>query len=184
MNERKPLLRRLVDSGMLLLAVRLLLGIYFLHAGIVKAIDPVDFLKSIRLYGLLPESPPYFLNATAIALPWMEILCGLALIVGVWLRGAALLIAGMLVVFMPAILVRTLAMMTANPALSFFDIEFDCGCGTGVEIIWIKFLKNTGLFVLAMIVICSRSRLLCLGTWLDRRGERGPRTEEGAPTPG
>ena len=184
MNERKSILRRLVDSGMLLLAVRLLLGIYFLHAGIVKAIEPVEFLKSVRLYGLLPESPPYFLNSTAIALPWLEIICGLALIMGVWLRGAAILIAGMLVVFMPAILTRTLAMMTADPTLSFFDVEFDCGCGTGVEIIWIKFLKNTGLFVLAMIVVFSRSRLLCLSAWLDRGGQRGPRAEEVAPTPG
>ena len=178
MIETKSIIRRLVDSGMLLLAVRLFLGIYFLRTGIVKAIDPVEFLKGVRLYGLLPESPPYYLNATAIVLPCLEIVCGLALIVGVWLRGASVQIAAMLVVFMPAILMRTLAMMNANPALSFFDVKFDCGCGTGVEIIWIKTLKNTGLFILAMIALFSRSRLLCPGTWLDRRREPTPTTDE------
>ena len=44
MIERKSIIRRLADSGMLLLAVRVFLGIYFLKTGIVKAIDPIDFL--------------------------------------------------------------------------------------------------------------------------------------------
>ena len=149
----------------------------------MKAIDPVDFLKVVRQYQMLPESPAYYINATAIVLPWLEIVCGLVLVLGAWLRGSAILIAGMLVVFMPAILVRTLGMMKADPTLSFFHVEFDCGCGTGVEIIWIKFLKNTGLLILAAMVLFSRTHLLCLGPWLDRRRERAPVADGIAPAP-
>ncbi len=157
----KSFIRRLVDSGLLLLVVRLFLGIYFIRAGIVKAMDPFDFLKAVRLYGVLPETPSYYLNATVIVLPWLEIICGLALVAGTWLRGAAAQIVVMLVVFTPAIFTRSIAMMQAAPELSFFDVSFDCGCGTGVEIIWIKLLKNSGLFLLAAIVLFSRSRLFC-----------------------
>jgi hypothetical protein len=74
----------------------------------------------------------------------------------------------MLVVFIPAIALRTLAMMRADPQLSFFDVQFDCGCGTGVEIIWIKLLKNTGLTLLALIVLFSRSRRFCVANLFER----------------
>ncbi|MBU0719192.1 MAG: DoxX family membrane protein [Planctomycetes bacterium] len=169
MSKSPSTVRRLLDSGVVLLALRVFLGIYFIRTGIVKALDPTDFLKSVHLYGFLPENPPFLLNGTAIVLPYLEVVCGLALVVGAWLRGAALQIGLMLVVFMPAILLRTAAMMQADPALSFFDVKFDCGCGTGVEIIWIKMLKNSGLFLLALMVLFSRSRLLCLDGWRTRR---------------
>ena len=168
-TEKPSLMRRLDESGILLLVIRLFLGFYFIHTGIVKAAEPIDFLKSVRLYGLLPETPPEFLNSTAIVLPWLEIICGIALVLGTRIRGAGLTIAMMMVVFMPAITLRAVAMMRADPTLSFFDVEFDCGCGTGVEIIWIKLCKNTGLFLLAMIVLLSRSRRYCLDWWFDRR---------------
>lgn len=173
MAAMKSMIRRANESGILLLLIRLFLGLYFIRAGIVKAIDPIDFLKTVRVYGLLPESPAYYLNATAITLPSLEIICGLALVLGTWLRGAALQIAVMLVVFMPAIFLRALAMMHAEPGLSFFDVQFDCGCGTGVEIIWIKLLKNTGLSLLALMVLLSRSRRFCLPTWFGtRKGDK------------
>ena len=102
-TEKPSLMRRLDESGILLLVVRLFLGFYFIHTGIVKAAEPIDFLKSVRLYGLLPETPPEFLNSTAVVLPWLEIICGMALVLGTRIRGAGLTIAMMMVVFMPAI---------------------------------------------------------------------------------
>ena len=168
MTQDKSILRRLDESGYLLLAVRVFLGLYFLHTGFVKAMDPIDFLKSVRLYGLLPESPAVYLNTTAVVLPWLEIACGAALVLGVGLRGAAVQIAAMLFAFMPAIFLRALA-IRAEQGISFFDIQFDCGCGTGIEIIWIKLCKNTGLLLLALIVLLSRSRRFCLELQFDRR---------------
>lgn len=168
MASKKSFLRRLDERGYLLLAVRLFLGLYFIRTGYVKATAPFDFLISVRLYDLLPDSPAIFLNATAVVLPWLEMMCGAALVLGVWLRGAAVQIAAMLLVFMPTILHRALTMQ-AEHGLSFIDVRFDCGCGTGIEIIWIKLCKNTGLFLLALIVFLSRSRRFCLTLWLDRR---------------
>ena len=137
--------------------IRLLLGGYFIYSGFGKIPEPVTFLKNIHLYEALPDEPAIFLNATAIVLPWLEIVCGLALVVGLWIRGAALNLVAMLAVFTPAILLRALAIRAAD-GTPFMDIAFDCGCGTGAVIIWKKLLFNATLFLLAILALLSRCR--------------------------
>ncbi len=169
MTPREPSLLARYDRAAIPLAlvVRLFLGGYFIYTGFTKILDPVAFLKAVRLFDLLPESPAVYLNGTAVVLPWLEVICGVALVLGLFRRGAAALIAGMLCVFTPAIFLRALAMMKTD-GLSFFEVEFDCGCGTGHEIIWIKLCKNTGLFLLAVAALASRSTCLCASSLFDR----------------
>lgn len=153
--------RRWADSPIPLLIARLILGGLFVYMGVHKIGDPVAFMKQIHLYDMLPTSPGIYLNATAIVLPWIEVVSGVCLLLGVLIRGSALVQAVMLATFTPAILLRALAVMheTGQP---FTQIAFDCGCGAGEVIIWKKLLENTGLFVLALIAIFSRSRRFCL----------------------
>ncbi len=139
------------------LIVRLFLGGYFISTGITKVQDPFAFMKGIRLYEMLPESPAFLLNGTAVVLPWLEILCGAALVLGLFRRGAGMLMALMLCVFTPAILLRALAIVQEE-GISFFDVKFDCGCGTGPETTWVKLLKNTGLFLMATFMALSHYR--------------------------
>jgi len=164
----RRLFRRVEKSGTLLLVARLVLGGLFVYMGCFKIAEPIEFLKLIRLYGLLPEQPPYFLNTTAIVLPYLEVLCGLALIVGVMVRGASLTILGMLLVFTPVILLRAAAIHSSE-GTPWFQIAFDCGCGSGVVVIWQKVLGNCGLILLSTVGLWSRSRRFCLDLWLDGR---------------
>ena len=175
MSPSKSIIRRIDETGIALLVFRLVLGVLFVWMGWNKVADPVGFLKQIHLYDLLPESPGIFLNATAIVLPWVEIVCGVALLVGVLLRGAALTLAAMLLVFTPAIFLRALAMM-ADTGTPFFELSFDCGCGAGEVVTWTKLLENTLLFLTTILILLSRSRRFCLALWLDRRAP-APRTE-------
>ncbi len=168
MNTSPSLLNKADGTGLPLLLIRLFLGGLFISMGIHKVEDPVAFLKLIRMYEMVPESPPYFLNSAAIVLPWLEIICGVVLILGLYVRGAAALIAVMLVVFTPAIFLRALNIQQAE-GTPFMDIKFDCGCGGGVVIIWIKLLKNTGLFILALLAVLSQTRKFTLDMWLERR---------------
>jgi uncharacterized membrane protein YphA (DoxX/SURF4 family) len=62
--------------------LRWLLGALMLWAAVSKLAQPTDFLGSIYAYQLpLPRS---LLQLVAVVLPWLELLCGLLLIVNVW----------------------------------------------------------------------------------------------------
>ena len=161
-------LRKIDATGVPLLLMRLVIGVMFLWMGIEKLGHPIDFLKQIHLYAMLPDEPAFFLNATAIVLPWLEVFCGVALILGIWVRGAATMIALMLAVFTPAILLRALAIQSAE-GTPFFEIAFDCGCGSGVVVTWTKLLTNSSLFLVTLIGVFSQSRRFCLSMWFARR---------------
>lgn len=171
------LIGRLDKTGVPLALARVIIGGLFIWMGVSKVQDPVGFLKQIRLYEMLPESPSHFLNGTAILLPWLEVICGLALIAGVYLRGAGTMIAIMLATFTPAIFLRAWEIHTVD-GKPFFDIAFDCGCGAGEVIIWKKLLSNTLLFLGSLIPVFSGSRRFCLG----RRATRHETAELSAPS--
>lgn len=161
-------LRRADRSGIPLLIVRLVLGVTFIYMGTNKLVDPIAFMKAIRQYQMLPDVPGIYINLASVVLPWMEVFAGTALLLGVHIRGAALAIVIMLAVFSPAVYFRALEIQREMPQ-SFFDIKFDCGCGSGVEVIWTKLLSNLGLFVLALAGLFSKSRRFCLSMFFERR---------------
>lgn len=97
-----------------LVLFRIVLGGLFVYAGVVKALDPLEFAQNIRNYGLVGQALSFI---AAVILPWLEILAGLALAAGVWKRGAALLVSGLLVFF----IVLTVVTMARG-------IDVDCGC--------------------------------------------------------
>ena len=70
------------------LAVRLVVGGFLLYACWHKIYDPPDFVKIIVNYHLFPPSSIHLL---ATFVPWIELVAGLALISGRWLRGGALM---------------------------------------------------------------------------------------------
>lgn len=94
--------------------LRWFLGITFVYASYHKIIEPAVFAKIIYGYGLFPESS---INLAAIFLPFIELICGYALIFGVYPRSAALIVNGMLFAFIIALSVNLIR-----------GHEFDCGC--------------------------------------------------------
>jgi putative oxidoreductase len=102
-------------SGFLTWAARLAIAGVFLYAALPKIADPAGFAKSIFNYQLMPDA---VINPMALFLPWLELVCGLALLGAPLLRrGALFLNAGMLVVFILAI---SSAMLRG--------LNIDCGC--------------------------------------------------------
>lgn len=171
MMQTPSLIRRIDQTGYPLLVLRVVLAAVFIYLGTKKILDPVAFLKAVRMYQMLPEEPAIFLNLTAIVLPWLEVLAGIALILGLWVRGAGILMAGMLAVFTPAIFLRAWDMHVAQ-SIPFLKLEFDCGCGSGVVVIWKKLLENTALFFGALAAAFSHTRRFCLEKYLDRSRRR------------
>jgi uncharacterized membrane protein YphA (DoxX/SURF4 family) len=107
--------------------LRLVLGGYFVYAAVFKIVDPAGFAKNIGNYQILPHEAN---NLLAITLPWIELAAGGLLVVGIWKRANALLIAGMLVIFLIAI-----------SAAMHRGLNIDCGCTGTIEGAKIGFKK-------------------------------------------
>ncbi len=135
------------------------LGAAFLYFGLNKALHPVEFLKLMRQYDLVPNS--LLLNSVAAVLPWFEIYCGLLLLAGVAVRGTALLLIAMLVPFTVLVFRRALAIQSAL-AIPFCAVKFDCGCGTGEVLICRKLLENVLMLLLSGWLLAGYGRRGCL----------------------
>lgn len=81
--------------------LRLALGGVFVYAGALKILHPQLFAHEIDQYSLLPHAG---INLLAVTLPWVELVAGLALVLGVWVRAGALVVTGMSTVFLLAII--------------------------------------------------------------------------------
>ena len=99
------------------LVARLVTGGVWIVAGALKVTDPVASINAIRAYELLPWS---VVEPLGYALPAIEIVVGLALVLGAFTRGAAVVSALMFVAFVIGI-----ASVWAR------GIEIDCGCFGG-----------------------------------------------------
>jgi uncharacterized membrane protein YphA (DoxX/SURF4 family) len=98
----------------LTIRVQLALGIFFVAASLPKLVDPPSFAHMIYNYRIVPGA---LVNLMALTMPWIELLSGLALILGIWKDAARTIIAALLLVFIVAISIN----LARNNAI-------DCGC--------------------------------------------------------
>jgi len=106
--------RGLILPDYLELLLRFLVGGTFVYASLDKILDPAGFAQAIHNYRILGAG---LLHPTALYLPWLELVAGMAMIMGLARRGSALLIGLMTLMFMAAI-VSALAR----------NLDISCGC--------------------------------------------------------
>jgi len=160
-------MRRFLDwrgHALLGLAARLYLGVLFVTASWHKLVLPGSFAIDIATYQIVPLA---LVNLMAIVLPWVEIATGLMLIVGFRTRAAALLIAGMMVMFTVAIVI----------ALG-KGLDMSCGCfasqGANEDpISWRTIVRDLGWLGLALYVLILDRRPLGVDRWWPRPAARG-----------
>ena len=78
-------IRQVLASPWLTIRVQLALGALFVAAALPKIIDPPSFAHMIYNYRILPSN---LINISSLVMPWLELVCGLALIIGVWRKPA------------------------------------------------------------------------------------------------
>lgn len=164
---KRTLWQRFDGTGFPLVASRLAVAGMFIWLAMGKLMnDPHTFAKFVKMYGLLPQDPPELINAVTIVMPWLELACAAAILLGVCLRGASLVSFVLLAVFTPAIYMHGLELFNQGQFQRLWDIEFDCGCGVGKQG-WVgKMAGNLGLMLASWIIFKSRSRALCLSAKL------------------
>ena len=95
-------------------AVAFVIGGIFIYAGAVKIVDPVEFARDIDNYKMLPWQTGVWL---ALYLPWLEIFCGLALIIRVLYRGGVFILTALMALF----IVLTIVAKARG-------LDISCGC--------------------------------------------------------
>ena len=105
---------RWLASPWVTIRVQLALGVIFVAAALPKIVDPPSFAHMVYNYRLVPGA---LVNLAALTMPWIELLSGLALILGIW-RGAARTIIGVL-------LLTFIMAISVNLAR---HNSIDCGC--------------------------------------------------------
>jgi hypothetical protein len=94
--------------------VQIALGAVFVASALPKISDPPAFAHMIYNYRLVPGG---LINGMALVMPWVELVAGATLILGVWKREAALVVGALLLVFVVALGVN----LARGHAV-------DCGC--------------------------------------------------------
>jgi putative oxidoreductase len=82
--------------------IGLIVGGIFIYAGVIKVMDPTGFARDIDNYHMLPWAVSVRL---AFYLPWLEILCGLAVFCGLFYRGGLLILNALISIFIMASIV-------------------------------------------------------------------------------
>jgi putative oxidoreductase len=152
---RPASLREALTHPWLTLRVQIAIGAIFVVAAFPKIADPPSFAHMIYNYRIMPGA---LVNLSALTMPWVELLAGLALILGIWVRPARWIVTFLLLVFMVAIAIN----LGRGNAI-------DCGCfdvsaanrthAERLRDMWIVLLRDAGILLLvAQQAFAERAR--------------------------
>jgi uncharacterized membrane protein YphA (DoxX/SURF4 family) len=108
-------MRDFLSNKYLQFVLRLIIGGMFIYVAYNKLVNPEEFAKAIKNYDMLPF---WAINIMAIILPYIELFCGLFLILGIYKKSSSVIIAVSLFIFI-------IALTTAYAR----GLNIDCGCG-------------------------------------------------------
>lgn len=119
-----PLLKKLLTHQYLAFLLRLYIGGLFIYASMYKINYTAEFAETIANYQLIPY---WFVNISAVVLPWVELISGILLITGIRARSASVVLGSLLILFVLGIVVNLLR-----------DSPISCGCfqTVGQKISW------------------------------------------------
>jgi uncharacterized membrane protein YphA (DoxX/SURF4 family) len=133
-------MKSILNNAILILLIRVFIGGLLVVASLDKIIAPDAFVVSILNYKVI-ATPLAILTATF--LPWLELVCGLGLILGLYSRASLMIILTLLVVF---------TVLVSSAFLRGLDIS--CGCFSQdpnvSKIGFQKILENCGLIILGI----------------------------------
>lgn len=121
----------ILSNKYLLFTIRIILGVLFIYSAITKITDLDYFAKSLYNYRLLPEE---LLNFFALIIPWLELIVGLLLIIGIYTRESALLGSILMIIFIGAVGIALAR-----------GLDIECGCfGTrdGSRVGFLKIIED------------------------------------------
>ncbi|MBS1516972.1 MAG: DoxX family membrane protein [Bacteroidetes bacterium] len=107
-------MKKIISNKYFLILLRLIVGGLFIYASLDKLYHQEEFSKAIYNYKFLPE---IFINIFAIIIPYLELISGIFLVLGIFKRGSSFVITALLFVFIIAL-----------TQAYFRGLDISCGC--------------------------------------------------------
>jgi len=133
-------MNKVFENKYFVVAARIVLGAVFMYASFDKMANPQVFADIINNYRLIPVQ---LVNPLAIFLPWLELITGLLLITGKWVKSSLLLYSTFLVIFIIGLsqaLIR--------------GLDISCGCfsvnPSSTSEVWLRIVED---FILLFISV-------------------------------
>lgn len=161
---------RVVESVLVALPLRAGLGGLFCLAAFKKLQDPQSFAEAIKGFRVVDHNQLGSLISTgAFVIPWVEMIAGALLILGLWSRASALAIGLALMAFIAGLL-SVLARRIDASCSCFGDLNLFCSSTVG----WCQVIRNLVLMVPALYLIWRGGGVIAL----DHLTVRRPTTAE------
>jgi putative oxidoreductase len=135
-------MKNILSHQYIILLSRGILGLVFIIASIEKIAIPEVFAVNVQAYRVAPIS---LVNLIALIIPWIELLSGVFLISGTFIRSSATVLSGLLCFFI-------IMLVTAI----FRGLTIDCGCFGALldsRVGWFRVLEDIGLLLLGIHII-------------------------------
>jgi uncharacterized membrane protein YphA (DoxX/SURF4 family) len=156
---------RVIESVLLALPLRVGLGGLFCLAAFKKLQDPQSFAEAIKGFRVVDHNQLGSLISTgAFVIPWVEMIAGVLLILGLWSRASALAIGLALLAFIAG-LVSVIARGIDASCSCFGDLNLFCSSAVG----WCQVIRNLLLMVPAAYLVWRGGGLVALDRFAARR---------------
>ena len=157
---------RWVESVVLGLPMRMGLGGLFIYAAAMKIGNVQAFAFAIKGFKVLdPDKHGHLIISAAYTMPWVEMIAGVLLVLGLWTRAAALTIGLMLVFFIAALL-----HVIFDPS-----IEADCSCFGDMNIFcnatvgWCQVNRDLIMLIPVVYLMWRGGGILGLDTLIEQK---------------
>jgi uncharacterized membrane protein YphA (DoxX/SURF4 family) len=171
------------ESILLQFPLRVGLGGVFAYAGYTKINGVQSFANAIKGFQVVDaDKHGYLIQSAAYIMPWVEIIAGVLLVLGLWTRASAVVIWIMLVGFTAALIHVIMDQSISADCSCFGDMNIVCGSSVG----WCQVIRDVIMLVPASYLVWRQGGFLALDRvcrdnsddngpeWtVDRGGERG-----------
>lgn len=158
----KNIISDIIYGNKFTVVIRIVMGVMMIYSGFIKALDPIVFESIIMKYNIIPN---FFAPYPAIVLPYLEIIIGIFLVIGMRVKASAFLSMGLMVMFAVFIAINIAR-----------GESFDCGCfrfdwlGLGISetISYTLLVRNFILFILFLIIFKTERHLFSIENIIEK----------------
>jgi len=136
---------------------RLAVGVTFIVSGAGKLPERAFFIEKVEEYDLLPDALAHFYGSV---LPWIEIVIGALLIIGLLSRFAAVLA-----------MLSSLSFIVANSVVLYRGLNLECGCFGQAAVLQTRdaLIIDCVMLIVAFLILIHKGEFLSLDSLLFRK---------------